>query len=329
MIRTWRRFLTVAHLNVLTIFCSTTCALALTIPTVPVGNPGNPADSNGNGSVPHAFNVSVTEITNAQYVEFLNAVAATDTYGLWVGDMATKTTGGIVRSGTPGSYTYSVKPDAAGAGPGGTDYSYGNKPVNWVNYYDNLRFANWLHNGQPTGAQDASTTEDGAYTFTGPTTVGGRNPGAKWFLTNTNEWYKAAYYDGTAGVYYDYPTGTDTPTNAALPSADTGNEANFLSLLSTSYPFTDVGAYTLSSSPYGTYDQGGNASERVEEIPGLRGGSTDSGSASLLSSLGLGSGISPTIEAINIGFRVGSIPEPGAILLSVLAAIGLVLRRAV
>ncbi len=39
-------------------------------------------------------------------------------------------------------------------------------PVNFVSFWDGLRFANWLHNGQPTGAQGNSTTEDGAYTLT-------------------------------------------------------------------------------------------------------------------------------------------------------------------
>jgi hypothetical protein len=38
-------------------------------------------------------------------------------------------------------------------------------PVNYVSFYDALRFANWLHNGQPTGAQGNATTEGGAYTI--------------------------------------------------------------------------------------------------------------------------------------------------------------------
>ncbi len=39
-------------------------------------------------------------------------------------------------------------------------------PVNFVDFYDSLRFANWLHNGQPTGAQNNTTTEGGSYTIT-------------------------------------------------------------------------------------------------------------------------------------------------------------------
>jgi hypothetical protein len=47
------------------------------------------------------------------------------------------------------------------------------KPVIAVSWFDALRFINWLENGQPVGLQDASTTEDGAYTFTGASSVGG------------------------------------------------------------------------------------------------------------------------------------------------------------
>ena len=59
---------------------------------------------------------------------------------------------------------------------------------NKTNWFDTLRFANWMHNGRPTGAQGAGTTEGGAYTLTGVTIVAvgsdpthganGRNAGA-------------------------------------------------------------------------------------------------------------------------------------------------------
>jgi sulfatase modifying factor 1 len=276
-----------SHLVFVISLVSAISASAITVDTVPVGNPGNFADtrynSGGLGSVAYDFRMGKTEVTNAQYVQFLNAVAATDPFQLYRPSMTSSTWGGIVRSGSSGSYSYAVKPLAAGQGPGGTDYSYDNKPVVYVTWYSGLRFANWLHNGQLTGAEDSTTTEGGAYTFSGATTVGPRNAAATWWLPNLNEWYKAAYYDPITPHYYNYPTRSDflQPDNN-LPTNDTGNSANFTfgntTTGSSAYPFTDAGAYELSASGYGTHDQGGNAREWTESIAfstflSIRGGS--------------------------------------------------------
>ena len=60
-------------------------AQAVTIDTVPVGNAGNAGDvqSQGTfGAVPYNYRIGTTAVTNAQYTEFLNAVAVTDPYAL-------------------------------------------------------------------------------------------------------------------------------------------------------------------------------------------------------------------------------------------------------
>lgn len=53
---------------------------------VMVGDPGNACDPQGGGdrfgSVAAPFRISKFEVTNAEYAEFLNAVAATDTNAL-------------------------------------------------------------------------------------------------------------------------------------------------------------------------------------------------------------------------------------------------------
>jgi formylglycine-generating enzyme required for sulfatase activity len=298
----------------------TSAAGAVTIDTVPVGNPSNAADIQPQGlfgRVTTSYRIGVTEVTNAQYVEFLNAKAATDPFELYHPSMDATVRGGITRSGSSGSYTYAVKASVPGEGPNGTTYTYGDKPVGYVSWFDAARFANWLHNGQGNGA-----TETGAYALTGGTPIpsnGGtvtRQAGATWFLPTENEWYKAAYYDGTAAQYRDYPTNTDTEPNNNLPLDDTGNSANFYQAGSMTtgdpdYPYTPAGAYDASDSAYGTLDQGGSVWEWTETIISAisrvrRGGAFDQ-EAETLSAAHRGS-TNPSFEIAQTGFRLATIP---------------------
>ena len=329
----------------LAIFVSNPPAQAVTIDTVPIGNPGNPADvryidsehPNGVGSVGERFRIGRNEVTNTQYVEFLKAVAASDPYGLHDPITEGNENSGIVRSGSPGSYSYAVKDPALGG-----SYTYDDKPVVHVSSGDAMRFANWLHNGQPTGPQDANTTENGAYTLDGAVTDAAlsavtRNAGARWWLPNEDEWYKAAYYDAGAGVYYDYPTGTNSVPNNNLPASDTGNSANFDHGVN-GPTITDAGAYALSGSPYGTFDQAGNVWELNESlfenpfIPstylyGLRGGAWSTTDVNFLHASHAGHN-SPTREFKDLGFRVANIiPEPSTLLLGTMAGLVLLWRR--
>jgi formylglycine-generating enzyme required for sulfatase activity len=321
---------------------------AVTIETVPVTNPGNPPDirydSVGFGAVGYNFRIGKFEITNAQYVEFLNAIGASDPNLLYDERMTESPfwPGGIIRSGSPGSYTYAIKPPAIGQGAGGSDYSYDDKPVTYVSWYDAIRFANWLHNGQPAGPQDANSTEDGAYTIAFPVSSIMRNPGARWWLPSEDEWYKAAYHDPAGGVYYDYPIGTSSTPNNNLPEADTGNSANFhtgsdCTTGNCDYPFTDVGAYILSSSPVGTFDQGGNVREWTDSVRRLNPGRRSKrggwwGSRSyFLHANGLAGGITDEVPAradASSGYRLATlIPEPNALQLAIFGALPLLFRR--
>jgi formylglycine-generating enzyme required for sulfatase activity len=299
-------------------------AQAVTIDWVPVGNANNTADAPTSnclnapancGSVDHAYFISKYETTNAQYAELLNAKAASDPVGLYNPNMDSDAIfGGITRSGVSGSFTYTAK-----AG-------FANKPVTYVSFYDALRFSNWLNNGQGSG-----DTEDGAYTITAAGIIANsitRNAGASiFFLPSENEWYKAAYYSG-GGVYFDYPTGTDTETGCVAPVSDTGNSAN---CLGAGNVLATVGAYGLSDSPYGTYDQGGNVWEWNEEIVsgssrGVRGGSWNDNASDLAASDP--SSNDPSSEYAGVGFRVASlVPEPGPGLLGMTAVLALVASR--
>lgn len=291
---------------------------------VSVGAPGNAADTNQRGAVSYSYQIGEYEVDNAQYADFLNAVASTeDAFALFNPNMASDATfGGILRSGDPGSYIYAVKP------------GFQLKPVVYVSFWDALRFANWLDNGEPTGTQDANTTEDGAYTLTpdgiANNTVA-RNPWAMVVLPNQNEWYKAAYFDPSSSIYYDYPTGTDTQTSCVAPASDTGNAANCDHALDT---LTDGGAYALSVSPNGTFDQGGNALEWTESIPSFNTSNRFNyggwfGLGAVTFEAGSRGDAPPAAENFAQGFRVAKVPEPGATMqaLVALAVLAFVARR--
>ena len=85
-----------------------------------------------------------------------------------------------------------------------------------------------------------------------------RNSLAKYFLPSVDEWYKAAYYDPMAKVYYDYPTGSDSPPVAVT----SGTAVNTAVYDSVTIPTDITRAGGLS--PYGTMAQGGNVYEQLE-----------------------------------------------------------------
>ncbi len=265
----------------------------ITIQTVPIGNVGNLNDPQGavpeRGAVSYAYSIGKYEVTVGEYTAFLNAVAKSDPNALYNPLMGTDlNVKGIVRGGSSGNYSYSV-------------FGSANKPVTYVSWSDAARFVNWMHNGQPTGSQNASTTENGVYPFTALPTVNithwdyynilKRNAGAIWALPSEDEWYKAAYHknDGATDQYWNYPTSSDTlpysdqppgtqapnPANTAnfyqyggtFPVWNNGYAATGSNVYSTSINYlTNVGAYTTAVSPYGTFDQGGNVDEITEGI---------------------------------------------------------------
>ncbi len=289
----------------------------ITIATVTVGDPGNVADTRvagdgtpGFGSVSYTYNIGKYMVTAGQYAAFLNAVAATDTYGVYKTSMSNLGRGangwgcGITRTGTSGSYSYFA------ADP--------NLPVDDPSFWDACRFANWLSNGQPVGKQGASTTETGAYTLTAAGIASNtitRNSGAVWAVASEDEWYKAAYYKGggaDAG-YWTYATQTDY-MNTTM--------ANYVksSIVGPGAPLTRVGSYAYGSS-YGTYDQSGVLYEWNESVirggRGVRGGAYDTDAYYLGAQARGYDYLTGGYVYSNVGFRVvqlGSVPEPSSLI---------------
>jgi formylglycine-generating enzyme required for sulfatase activity len=294
---------------------------------VTVGNLGNAADpSTGQGAVPYMYQMGKYDVTAGQYCQFLNAVAKTDTYGLYNSGMATAyPTVAITQSGSPGSYSYSVT----------GSYSQGvNCPMFDVNWADAARFCNWLQNGQPTGPEGAGTTESGAYTLDGAITDAAlmavnRNSGATYAIPNRNEWYKAAYYNPSNANYWLYPTQSNTAPSNVLSATGTNN-ANYCPLGSECTDpvncLTPVGAFASSPGAYGTYDMGGDVwqwNEFGNDVArALYGGCWGYDFDNYLESSGGGGG-TPTQAWVQFGFRVVSVPEPGSIALLLTGATAL------
>jgi hypothetical protein len=202
------------------------------------------------------------------------------------------------RSGSDGNYTYSAIPGR------------GDMPVNRVSYFDALRFVNWLHNGQGDG-----DTETGAYTLLGGTPTPSnelveRNPGAQIFLATDGEWYKAAFYDTSVGIFLDFPTATGAAIACSVPTADP-NTANCGGAVG---GFTAVGSYLGAPGPNGTFDQGGNVREWTDGDVGvlenrtIRGGSYNNPAEDLgaddVNNLDYDD---PWYESHFVGFRIASL----------------------
>lgn len=281
---------------------------------VTIGNPGNAADDvsadpDFAGSVPYTYRIGKYEISE-QMIDKANTLG-----GL-----------GII-----------------------TSNSSADKPATLTTWNQAARFVNWLNtsSGSMPAYKFAIQPKEAGYSPHGNIqlwTIGdaGYNPNnlyrnslANYFLPSVDEWYKAAYYDPSGGVYYDYPTGSDSIPDGIDFAGDPNFDAVFNQGGSTPQPndITNVGVL----SPYGTAGQGGNVGELEETdfdlVNGpitssprvIRGGSWVNNSGLLLSSFR--SLDSPLAGSSIIGFRVASIPEPSTLPLGIMASVGLLLWR--
>jgi hypothetical protein len=286
-------------------------ANAFDIEWVTIGDPLNLPDTTGNpnpvGSVAQAFRIAKFEVSE-QMIAKANAEG-----GLGI----TKDTRG---------------PD---------------KPATGISWNEAARFINWLNTS--TGNAAAYKFEfqpgDPGYNANANAQLWSisdpgfdpsnlyRNSLARFFLPNTDEWYKAAYYDADNGVYYDYPTGSNTAPTGVGSGTAAGTAVY-------TQPFGNGPADVMVAgglSPYGTMGQGGNVFELEEsdfnllngpstDARGLRGGYWSAGALNLSSANRLSS--APTNQQNFIGFRVAAvIPEPSSAVLIALAGLGFFLQR--
>ena len=256
--------------------------------------------------------------------------------------------GGITNTGSTDGSRYAVRTDM------------GDKPVNYVTWFDAARVSNWLQAGGGTyltSTSGSAAINSGAYTLNGATSgnAPGVNNGATFYVPTQDQWYKAAFYKGggTNAGYWYYATQSDaTPTAVTAGttgSGSAGNTGNFANYSNgADWNSLDGNVTTVGTnggpSAYGAFDMSGNLYEwndldgTTGSNRGIRGGGwSDPGPARLSSQYSYS--WTPANEDNNYGFRLArsgastsAVPEIdpnslGSVLALVVGSLGLLERR--
>jgi len=292
---------------------------------VPIGNPGNAADTTGfprpAGSVGYEYGIGKYEVSGSMIYHY------------------------NVNFGTPNGLEIPPKSH------------YPNTPAQEFSWNEAARFVNWLNTSTGYHAAYKFTTggirdnislwtsSDVGYDAANPY----RNSFAKYVLPSYDEWYKAAYYDpnkpGGAG-YWLYPTGSNDLPRRVSSGTDPNTAVYGQNLYSFPAPVDQAGGL----SPYGVMGLGGNVYE-WEEGPfdlvdfrsggsarGVRGGAWNYfADMSSFDRHAQYPGLGYVPYHGSIGFRVVSlssdippsiVPEPGMIVIgSILGIGGLMAKR--
>ncbi|MBL8745498.1 MAG: SUMF1/EgtB/PvdO family nonheme iron enzyme [Phycisphaerae bacterium] len=205
------------------------------------------------GAVDHEYQISRTEVTGAEWFEFVQA------YAPYVQEDAVNAFAFTSTSITIAGYRQYLLP-AANA----------DRPVE-IGWHFAARYMNWLHNGKAltpaafeSGAYDTSTFGFNAdNSFTDQVS---HSPDARYWIPSVDEWIKAAHFDpdrygdGVPG-YWQYSNASDSPPAFGSPASgggtSTGGRFNF--------PLPDVAAYPGTQSPWGLLDCSGGFSEWTED----------------------------------------------------------------
>lgn len=214
------------------------------------------------GSVDYEYRIARTEVTTAQYVEFLN--------GLLDAGLDPNLAGAPLFMG--GGFNF-------GTGRWQTNPGGEMLPVAGIAWRDAAIFMNWLHNDKAntieaflSGAYDVSTFNSGP-PFTDQTT---HSPGAKYWIPSLDEWMKAAHWDPDKngpgeGGWWQFNNSSDTQPVPGLPGeGETSAGLEIADHLAFSIPLE---SYPETQTPWGLLDTSGGGAEFTEEW--LRGNLTN------------------------------------------------------
>lgn len=221
---------------------------------VEVGNAGNAANPETKfGAVDRNYSIGKYEVTNAQYVKFMNAVGGNT---VSVNGTDVKLYGGFDTSSSYAKFSL-IEQNASGNGftvaVGKENYA-----VNFISGFAAAMYCNWLTNG----ARENATAADflaGVYDFAkfgaSIDVFKGENANfdGTYRIPTLDECYKAAYYDPETETYYLYATG-----GSIIPDMANYNNRNGGT--------SSVKEHEMYPSSYGTLDQTGNVIELVMDI---------------------------------------------------------------
>lgn len=221
---------------------------------VEVGNAGNVANPETKfGAVDRNYSIGKYEVTNAQYVKFMNAVGGNT---VSVNGTDVKLYGGFDTSSSYAKFSL-IEQNASGNGftvaAGKENYA-----VNFISGFAAAMYCNWLTNG----ARENATAADflaGVYDFAkfgaSIDVFKGENANfdGTYRIPTLDECYKAAYYDPETETYYLYATGGSISPDMANYNNRNGGTSS-------------VKEHEMYPSSYGTLDQTGNVIELVMDI---------------------------------------------------------------
>ena len=297
---------------------------------VTIGNPGNAADTTGtpaaSGSVAYSYEMNKYEVSEGMIAKY-NAL----------------------------NPSMQITMGSRGL----------NKPATSISWNEAARFVNWLNTSTggfaaykyvTNGVNDNISVWSASDTLDYDATNPFRSKRAAYVLPTYNEWYKAAFYNPTSGLYTRYPTGSDSAPTAVASGTAAGTVVyNQIGLQGVPADIDQAGGL----SPYGVMGLAGNVQEwqesstftTLEEYntnPGAnrmaRGGFwgtalTTSGIAQLGSNRN--GSFAPGAEEVNRGFRVavvtptfggggggggGEVPEPTSMVIFGLGVLGMAYR---